>query len=44
MEGNEMADSYAMRAAEGYTDPVGKEYLRDTGLAHLSKMTTQARS
>ena len=44
VEGNEIADSCAKWAAEAYTNPVDKEYLKEASLPHLSRKTTEARS
>ena len=41
--GNETADTYAKWVADRYTNPIGKGYLRETSLAHLSGKTTEAR-
>lgn len=44
VEGNEIVDSYAKWEAEGHTDPVAKEYVREASLAHLTRKTKQART
>ena len=42
VEGNKIAGPYAKWAAEGYTDPVDEEHLREASLAHLTREITEA--
>lgn len=44
VERNEIADTDSKWAAEGYTDPIGKDCLREASLAHLARKSTEARS
>ena len=44
VEGNEIADTYAKWAADGYTDSVDRDYLRETSLTHLIRKTTEAKT
>ena len=44
IEGNEIADTYAKWAADGYTDPMDKAYLREASLVHLVRETTEAKT
>ena len=43
VEGNEVADDYAKQAVEGLWDVADRQYLREEGLAHLTRMTTEAK-
>lgn len=44
IEGNEMADLYAKCAAENAGDATDSSYLQETSLAHMTRMTTEARA
>ena len=44
IEGNEISDTYAKWAADGYVYRVGKVYLREVSLAHLSRKTAEAKT
>ena len=44
VEGNEHADQVAKRAAEGEGDTADLGYLKEAGLSHLTRKTTEARS
>ena len=43
-EGNEMADLYAKGAAEGTAHAVDRAYLRETSLAHMTRVATESRT
>ena len=44
IEGNEIADDWAKRAAEDQGDSVPRAYLRETSFAHMARRVTEARS
>ena len=44
VEGNEIADTYAKWAADGYSDAIDKKYLREASLAHLIRKVTEAKT
>ena len=44
VEGNEVADPYAKGAAESALYAVDRAYLRQTTLAHMTRLTTEARA
>ena len=44
VEGNELADSMAKRAAEEREERAPIPYLREASLSHLTRTTTEARS
>ena len=44
VEGNEVADDWAKRAAEDQGDSVPRAYLRETSFAHMTRRVTEARS
>lgn len=43
-EGNEMADLYAKGAAESTAHAVDQAYLRETSLAHMTRVATESRT
>ena len=42
VKGNEIADTYAKWAADGYPDAMDNSSLREAGLAHLTRRATEA--
>lgn len=44
IEGNEIADGWAKRAAEDLGDSVPREYLREDSFAHMTRRVTEARA
>ena len=44
VEGNELADGMAKLATEGEGEQAEPSYLREAGLSHLTRKTTEARS
>ena len=44
VEGNEMADLYAKEAAESAVYAVDKACMRETGFAHRTRTTTEAKT
>ena len=44
IEGNEVADDWAKRAAEDQGDSVPRAYLRETSFAHMTRRVTEART